>query len=125
MMDLALKEDRTDAIEHSVDSSERQPEPVYDRRVQEAILERESLPHLPMQLIEKYADIAARHATLKWYPDGWFAKIPGFQGVWAQERTEEKTLEVLKEVVADWTLLKIEHHDKDLPVLEEIDLNVL
>jgi predicted RNase H-like HicB family nuclease len=77
--------------------------------------------------LEKYAEIAAqRHGVLKRLPDGkWFATIPDFEGVWASELTPEQTLEVLEEVVLDWVLLKIQHKDKDLPVLEEIDLNVL
>ena len=56
---------------------------------------------------------------------GWFAAIPDFEGVWASEPTGEETLGVLEETVLDWTILKIQHKDKDLPVLEEIDLNVL
>ena len=99
--------------------------PVLDERVLESIADVPSLTRLPMQLIEKYVEVAMRHATLQRHPDGWFAKIPGFQGVWAKERSNEQTLEVLQEVLLDWTLLKIEHQDNDLPVIEEIDLNVL
>lgn len=99
--------------------------PGLDERFLAGIADVESLTPLPMQLIEKYADVAVRHATLKRYPDEWFATILGFPGVWAKERSEEQTLKVLKEVVVDWTLLKIQHKDKDLPVIEEIDLNVL
>jgi len=91
-----------------------------------AIEDADELPHLPMQLIERYADLAVGHATLKQVEDGeWFATIPGFPGVWAKEATEEKTLEVLREVVEDWAVLKIQHEHGDLPELEEIDLNVL
>jgi hypothetical protein len=96
-----------------------------DERVLQGIADVERLTRLPMQLIEKYAEVAGRHATLKRHPDGWVATVLGFQGVWAKERTKERTLEVLKEVVQGWTLLKIQHGDKDLPVIEEIDLNVL
>jgi predicted RNase H-like HicB family nuclease len=96
---------------------------LVDERVRESVADIESLTRLPMQLIDKYADIAVQHANLKRYPDGWFATIPGFQGVWAEERTPEQALKVLKEVVLDWTLLKIEHQDNDLPVIEEINLN--
>lgn len=96
-----------------------------DQRVREVLAEVERLPQLPTQLIEKYAEVAVRHATLKRHPDGWVATILGFPGVWAKERSKEQTLEVLKEVVLDWTFLKIEHQDRDLPVIEEIDLNVL
>lgn len=96
-----------------------------DKRVLESIEDVPSLSPLPMQLIEKYAEVAVRHATLKRYPDGWVATILGFPGVWAEERSEEQALEVLKEVIRDWTLLKIQHKDRDLPVIEEINLNVL
>lgn len=99
--------------------------PVLDERVHQSIADVESLTQLPMQLIEKYAEIAIRHATLKRYPDGWVATIPRFQGVWAEGPSQEQALDVLREVVLDWTLLKVEHRDGDLPVLEEIDLNVL
>ena|SRR5215210_4603892 len=134
MTELVLREDQTNAIDRSLDRSERPPEPVEDvdidervrEQVREALSERESLPRLPVQVIDKYADIAIRHANLKRLPDGdWFAKIPGFQGVWASESSEEQTLGVLKEVVVDWALLKIEHKDNDLPVIEEINLNDL
>jgi predicted RNase H-like HicB family nuclease len=85
-----------------------------------------NLPPLPMQLIEKYADLATRHAILKQGEDGeWFATIPGFPGVWAKEATEERVLEVLREVVEGWALLKIQHKHRDLPELDEINLNVL
>ncbi len=94
-----------------------------NERVRKGIADMESLPSLPMELIKKYSRVAVRHATLERYPDGWLATIHGFPGVWAKEHSEERTLEVLKEVVLDWTLLKIEHRDNDLPVIEEIDLN--
>jgi predicted RNase H-like HicB family nuclease len=99
--------------------------PELDERVYQAIADVESLTQLPVQLIEKYAEIAIRHATLKRYPDGWIASIPRFQGVWAEGPSQEQALDLLREVVLDWTLLKVEHRDGDLPVLEEIDLNVL
>lgn len=99
--------------------------PGLNKRVIAGIADVESLTQLPMQLIEKYAEAAVRHAILKRHPDGWVATVLGFQGVWAKERSEEQALEVLKEVIKDWTLLKIQHKDRDLPVIEEIDLNVL
>lgn len=126
MTELATKEDRTDTIEISLVRSEGLPDLLENERVREGLSDIDQLSKLPMQLIEKYSELAVRHATLQRYSDGeWFAKIPGFTGVWAKERSIERTLEVLKEVVQDWTLLKIEHKDHDLPVVEEIDLNVL
>src|SRR4051812_6064311 len=68
--------------------------PALDERVLKGIADIESLTRHPMQLIEKYAEVAVRHATLKRYPDGWVATILGFPGVWAKERSKEQTLEV-------------------------------
>lgn len=119
--------DRTDSLEIKQDRSELLPETVSDDLLQKIGPEIERFPQLPMQVIGKYAEIAAwRHGVPKRLPDGgWFAVIPGFEGVWASESSRELTLEALEEVVLDWTVFKIEHKDKDLPVLEEIDLNVL
>lgn len=126
MTELAVKEDRTDALEISLDRSEDLPISAPNERVRQSLSEAEGMTRLPMRLIEKYSEIAVRHATLKRAADAeWFAKIPGFLGVWAKEGSREETLEVLQEVVVDWVLLKIEHKDRDLPVVEEIDLNVL
>lgn len=126
MTEMAVKEDRTDALEVSLDRSEILPELLANEQIRRSLAEAASLPQLPMQLIEKYAEVAVRHAILKRLADGeWFAKIPGFQGAWAKEPSQEQVLKVLEEVVLDWTLLKLEHRDRDLPVLEEIDLNVL
>ncbi len=106
--------------------SRRRPEPLLNERVRRSIADIESLTRLPMQLIEKYAALAVRHAVLKQVEDGeWFATIPNFRGVWAKDATEEKTLEALREVVVDWAVLKVQHEDRDLPELEEINLNVL
>ena len=96
-----------------------------NERLRAGLADIENLPHLPMQLIEKYARVAARHATWKRHPDGWVATVLGFPGVWAKERTREQTLDVLREVIQDWALLKIEQRDRDLPVIEDINLNVL
>ena len=119
--------DRTDSLEIRQDSSQRVPEIITDDLLREIASEIEEFPQLPIQIIRKYAEIAARgHGTLKRLPDGgWFAAIPGFEGVWASEPTTEETLDALEETLVEWTILKIQHKDKDLPVLEEIDLNVL
>lgn len=126
-----LEKTRTDNLKFSVNRSEDLLEAETidldtQRRLEQVLAERGELPDLPMQLIEKYADIAVRRANLKQIGGGkWFATIPGFQGVWASESTPERTLDELEEVVRDWTLLKIQHKDNDLPILEEIDLNGL
>lgn len=81
---------------------------------------------LPIQLIRQYAQLATRHSQLRRDEDGdWFADIEGFAGVWAKESTPQETFEVLENVVFEWALLKIRDEDRDLPVLESLDLNTL
>ena len=81
---------------------------------------------LPIGLIQKYAKLAVKQATIKQHPDGhWFAEIPGFPGVWAKEPSAKESLEVLEDVLFDWLLLKIQDGDRDLRIIETIDLNVL
>jgi predicted RNase H-like HicB family nuclease len=119
--------DRTDSLEIKLDRSELLPETISDDLLREISSEVAQFPQLPMQIIRKYAEIAAwRHGTLERLPEGgWFATTPDFEGVWASESTRKQTLQALEDALVDWAILKIQHGDKDLPVLEEIDLNVL
>lgn len=81
---------------------------------------------LPMQLVERYALLATQRATTEKLDDGsWYAEVANLPGVWAQGASEKETLAELKSVVRDWALLKIVDQDKDLPIIDEIDLNVL
>lgn len=81
---------------------------------------------LPVQLINRYAMLAAWRAETERLDDGtWYADIRNFPGVWAQGTSEEEVLKEVKSIVRDWTLLKIMDQDKDLPIVDEIDLNVL
>ena len=81
---------------------------------------------LPMDMIQTYAQAATDHAMLEQHADGgWFASIEGFPGVWAKESSQRLALEVLEEVVLEWTLLKIRDEDRDLPVLDSLDQNLL
>ena len=79
-----------------------------------------------MQLILQYAEVAARHARTRELDDGtWLADIDGFDGVWSNEASPKQALDVLGEVVFEWVILKIRDEDRDLPVLDSIDLNTL
>jgi predicted RNase H-like HicB family nuclease len=81
---------------------------------------------LPMQLIRTYAETAARHAVARRLEDGsWWAEIEGFPGVWANEPSQKEALDVLEEVVFEWVILKLRDEDRDLPVLDSLDLNGL
>ncbi len=101
-------------------------EGVSEERLSQEFQEVVSRKPLPIGLIQKYAKLAVKLATIKQHPDGhWFAEIPKFQGVWAKEASAKESLEVLEDVLFDWLLLKIQDGDRDLPIIETIDLNVL
>ena len=81
---------------------------------------------LPVQLIRRYAKLAALRAETERLDDGsWYAEIRNFPGVWAQGDSEEETLEQIEAVVHDWAFLKIQDEDRDLPIVSTIDLNAL
>jgi predicted RNase H-like HicB family nuclease len=81
---------------------------------------------LPMQLLGQYAQAAVRRAVTRQLGDGsWHAEIEGFTGVWTNERSQKEALDALEEVVFEWVLLKIRDEDRDMPVLESLDLNSL
>lgn len=82
--------------------------------------------HIPQQFVEKYRRAVMKRVEQRRLEDGtWYADIPGFEGVWANEETLQDCLNVLDEVLLDWLLLKIENEDRDIPVIEGIDLNFL
>ena len=80
---------------------------------------------LPMQLIRDYVAMAIRNATTREFETEWFAEIVGFHGVWAKAASQKEALDELEEVLFEWVLLKIRDNDRDLPVLNSLDLNGL
>lgn len=80
---------------------------------------------LPYELIRRYALLAAHRAVTKQRESGtWFAETPNFPGVWAEGSSEDRALAELEDVVCDWAILKLESGHRDLPLLEDINLNV-
>ena len=77
------------------------------------------------KLLENYKKSAMRRVSLKQLEDGaWFADLPGFPGVWADGEPPESALATLEEVLADWLALKIADKDRDIPIIDRINLNV-
>ncbi len=82
--------------------------------------------HIPLQLVERYRRLVMRQADTRKLDDGsYYAEIRGFEGVWADGENIHECLNALNEVLFDWLLLKIEAEDRDIPVVADIDLNVL
>ena len=57
-------------------------------------------------MLTAYIQAAMKRATYKLLEDGAsFGEIPGFQGVWASEKTLEGCRASLQEVLEEWLLL--------------------
>ncbi len=75
-------------------------------------------------MLLQYMEGAIKNAEYKKLEDGtWFAKIPGFQGVWANGKTIEECRNELFEVLEEWILLKI-RDDESVPVVDGIKLSI-
>lgn len=80
----------------------------------------------PEQLMNQYVATALRRVLVDVTEAGrFFLTIPILGDVWAEGSTEEEALAELGDVVRQWLLMKIEDHDRDLPVLGTLDLNSL
>lgn len=76
-------------------------------------------------MLTTYINVAMQKAHYEILPDneGYFGKIEGLQGVWANASTLEACREELREVLEEWILLgiKLGH---TIPVVDGIDLNI-
>lgn len=93
-------------------------------------LDRASVPDdafrpLPEQLIERYVVLAMQGALVELLEDesGWYAEIPGFEGLWADGRSEDEALEVLTSALKEWIIFKRERKHRDIPEIRGINLN--
>lgn len=53
----------------------------------------------------------------------WYASIPQFEGLWANNSSPAETLAELRCVLIDWLCLKIADGDNDIPVVAGMNLN--
>ena len=76
-------------------------------------------------MLTKYIQAAMRQAEYEIIEDDgtYYGRIPGFQGVWANESTLEDCREELQSALEDWMLFRIVH-ELSLPVVDGIELNV-
>ncbi len=78
-------------------------------------------------LINRYAQRAMLRALTVQFPEdqSWFAEIRDFPDVWGDGVSEQASLEKLESVLRHWIEWKIEDKDRDIPVIDSINLNVL
>lgn len=76
-------------------------------------------------MLTAYINAAMQKAHYEILPDneGYFGKIEGLQGVWANANTLEDCREELREVLEEWILLGIKM-GHIIPLIDGIDLNI-
>jgi predicted RNase H-like HicB family nuclease len=79
------------------------------------------------ELLDRYVDVALRRAIPRQLEGGeWYADLGlEFRGVWADGPSAKECLDELAEVLEEWVLMKIADQDRDLPVVDDIDLAFL
>lgn len=81
---------------------------------------------LPEEIFDRYVTIAMRAASPRRLENGrWYCDLDRFPGVWADGTSLKECLDTLEEVLRDWLVLKLIDRDRDLPVIDEIDLAVI
>ena len=75
-------------------------------------------------MLVEYIQGALEKAEYKKLDDGtWFAEIPGFEGVWANNVTVEECRKELVEVLEEWLILKL--RDKDIiPEIKGLKIDI-
>jgi len=64
-------------------------------------------------MITSFIELKLKNASYKILADRtYFGEIKGLKGVWANAKTLEKCREELKEVLEDWTVVKIRFGEK-------------
>lgn len=91
-------------------------------------IEPEMVPpiYLPSEILDRYISVAMRDAIPRQLEDGaWYADLPRFPGVWANGISPKNCLDTLEEILREWLILKIADVDRDIPIVDDIDLTKL
>ncbi|MEK6649329.1 MAG: hypothetical protein AABY37_08530 [Actinomycetota bacterium] len=97
-----------------------------ENKATDGILNSEKFSEFPEGLVKSYIEACMRRTLAEITEDGrYFLTIPVLGQVWAEAETEKKAELELKEILSQWVMMKIEDQDRDLPVVETIDLNRL
>jgi predicted RNase H-like HicB family nuclease len=81
--------------------------------------------YVPAAILDRYVSVALDPALPRELSHGeWYADLALFPGVWATGASPKKCLDTLQEVLREWLILKIADRDRDIPVIDEIDLSV-
>lgn len=76
-------------------------------------------------VLDQYVATAIRGAQPRQLEDGsWFVDLESFPGVWADDRSPDESLSALAEVLEDWLVLKLQLGDTNIPIVDNINLNL-
>lgn len=81
--------------------------------------------YVPGAIFDRYVGVAMASAVPRMLEGAWYADLAQFPGVWAQGASPKGCLDTLEEVLSEWVIAKIVDADRDIPVIDEIDLNHL
>ena len=75
-------------------------------------------------MLTEYVEAAMRKAKYKLLnkEEGYFGRIPGFRGLWANEATLKACRKELRSVLEGWIIVSL-RHGMSLPVVDGINLN--
>jgi predicted RNase H-like HicB family nuclease len=75
-------------------------------------------------MLTDFISAAMSHAEYEDLGDeGWYGRIPGFEGLWASAPTPDEIRTELRSSLEDWILVGV-RLGHTLPVVDGIDLNV-
>ena len=76
-------------------------------------------------MLTDYIQAAMRKASYELLPDGegYFGRIPGLQGVWANADTLEACREELQEVLEEWIVIGLKM-GSPIPSVDGMELNI-
>jgi len=76
-------------------------------------------------MLSEYLRAAMRHAKYELLSDdgSFYAEIPDFQGVYANQATLESCREQLEEVLEDWVLFRVSRN-LELPVVDGLKIEI-
>lgn len=97
-----------------------------ENKASDGVLANKGFSQFPEELVKSYIEACMRRTLTEVTEEGrYFLTIPVLGQVWAEAKTEKHAELQLKEILSQWVMMKIEDQDRDLPVIETIDLNRL
>ena len=97
-----------------------------ENTVSDGVFDSEKFTQFPAGLVKSYIEACMRRTLDEVTEEGrHFLTVPVLGQVWAEAETEKIAELELKEILTQWVMMKIEDQDRDLPVIETINLNRL